>query len=187
MPKTRRSFFYLWLACTFTVLVGCYHPPFNNFKPKSFWMSPWDRTKSKVIKTLHQHNIQVVNYRGQSTLIVPSDQYFLFESAEFHENQYQGLEALIDYIKMSPHCSVTVASFSDDVDPTQKYWRLTNARAHAMVTFLWAHGLSSKQLKAERFGSAYPVAENKTVRGRAMNRRVEIQLPVRGCRNHQYE
>ena len=45
-----------------------------------------------------------------------------------------------------------------------------------MKEFLISKGLESARLKAKGFGSKNPVANNKTVEGRAKNRRVEFKI-----------
>jgi OOP family OmpA-OmpF porin len=52
--------------------------------------------------------------------------------------------------------------------------RLSQARAVAVEKFLEANGVSPAQLTAKGYGPDKPVASNKTVAGRAQNRRVEL-------------
>jgi outer membrane protein OmpA-like peptidoglycan-associated protein len=47
-------------------------------------------------------------------------------------------------------------------------------RAEAALQYLVKKGLSADRLSAKGFGSANPVADNKTEKGRALNRRVEL-------------
>lgn len=162
-------------------LSGCYRLPYNNFKPRPAWVSLFKDTRRSLVKDLYKYNIELVQYGDQITLIVPTDQYFVFNSAKLEELEYKGLEAMLNFMRLYHHCTIAVASFSDNVDDSRRNWRLTNARAHAIVTFLWANGFSSKQLIPQRFGEAFPVGDNHFVRGRAYNRRIEIQWPLRTC------
>lgn len=50
-------------------------------------------------------------------------------------------------------------------------------RARAVGSRLESQGIAKHRLKAEGFGSAYPVAGNDTETGRSLNRRTEIILP----------
>jgi len=54
---------------------------------------------------------------------------------------------------------------------------LSLQRAQAVENYLAAHKVGKALLKAQGFGSAYPVAGNDTAPGRALNRRTEIILP----------
>ncbi len=170
----------LGLLMLFGCLSGCYKPPFNNFKPRPAIFALKD-TRRALIKELFKRNIEVVQYGDQITLIVPTDQYFAFNSDRLHELQYKGLEAILNFMRPYHGCAIAVASFSDNVDHSKRNWRLTKARAHAMVAFLWANGFSSRQLLPQRFGESFPVGDNHFVRGRAYNRRIEIQWPLRSC------
>ncbi len=52
--------------------------------------------------------------------------------------------------------------------------RLSRARADAVRTYLISRGVAEDRLTARGFGPDQPVASNKTVEGRAQNRRVEL-------------
>ena len=53
---------------------------------------------------------------------------------------------------------------------------LSQKRAEAVVAFLVSQGLKPDLVEAHGFGEANPVASNKTPKGRAANRRVELTL-----------
>lgn len=54
--------------------------------------------------------------------------------------------------------------------------RLSERRAQAVAQYLKAQGISADHFDVQWFGKARPVASNATPEGRAMNRRVEIEL-----------
>lgn len=54
--------------------------------------------------------------------------------------------------------------------------QLSQKRAEAVVAFLVSQGLKPDLVEAHGFGEANPVASNKTPKGRAANRRVELTL-----------
>jgi chemotaxis protein MotB len=55
-------------------------------------------------------------------------------------------------------------------------WELSTSRASTVVRFLMGHGVPAKRLAATGYASQHPIATNRTVAGRARNRRVEIVL-----------
>ena len=55
---------------------------------------------------------------------------------------------------------------------------LSNARAQSVYKSLLGHGVKQKRLSYEGFGETRPVADNKTVEGRAENRRIEFKVSV---------
>jgi outer membrane protein OmpA-like peptidoglycan-associated protein len=163
-----------------SVLTGCYRPPYNNFKPDPPLYALLRDSRASLIKELFSNNIEVVQYGDQVTLIVPTDQYFDFGRDHLDELQYKGLRAIVNFIKLYPKCMIAVAGFSDNVDQARTNVLLTDARAHAMVAFLWANDISARRLIPQGFGEYFPVGDNRIVRGRAYNRRLEIQWPARG-------
>lgn len=54
---------------------------------------------------------------------------------------------------------------------------LSLARAQTVADSLAAQGVPRSRMKVQGFGSAFPVAGNDTVEGKALNRRTEIVLP----------
>lgn len=163
-------------------LTGCYRPPYNNFKPEPGLVGVLRDSRASLIKRLFKNNIQVVQYGDRVTLIVPTDEYFAFGRDKLDDLEYSGLVAIVNFIKLYPKCMITVAGFSDNVDRARTNVLLTDARAHAMVAFLWANGIKARRLVPQGFGEFFPVGDNRIVRGRAYNRRLEIQWPASGSK-----
>ncbi|KTC87107.1 C-OmpA-like family protein CmpA [Legionella brunensis] len=134
-------------------------------------------SKPAIIKQLQQHEIQYIQYGDTVTLVVPTDRYFLFNSARLNQLCFPGLALLIKLIKtFPPCCSIYVAGFTNDVGSRYHKNTLTQAQAEAMLTFLWANDIPAQRLNAEGYGDKYPVSDNKLVHGSAQNRRLEIQV-----------
>ena len=53
---------------------------------------------------------------------------------------------------------------------------LSQRRANSVVRFLLAHGVEASRLQAQGFGRSRPIADNATLEGRALNRRVEFTI-----------
>lgn len=54
---------------------------------------------------------------------------------------------------------------------------LSVQRAQAVTDYLVSKGLDASRIKVQGFGSDYPIADNGSAAGRALNRRTEIVLP----------
>jgi len=130
-------------------------------------------------RMLSLNNIKVIQYQEIITLMIPIDQYFVFDSERISDVCYDGLKYIIDYIMLFPCTNIYVAAFSDNVGEPMRINHLSQARAESMLTFLWANGIPSAKLVAQGLGPRYPIADHQTVRGAAMNRHIEIQWTIR--------
>jgi outer membrane protein OmpA-like peptidoglycan-associated protein len=86
-------------------------------------------------------------------------------------------DKLLDAIVLAAgDCSgvLRIEGHTDDVGRSLANTRLSRQRAEAVRAALIARGVPAGRLLAEGFGSSKPVADNKTVAGRARNRRIEI-------------
>jgi outer membrane protein OmpA-like peptidoglycan-associated protein len=131
--------------------------------------------KRYLTRMLQLNNIQVIQYRDLITLIVPIDEYYLLNSSKLNDVRFDGLNFIADYISLFSCTTIYVAAFSDNVGDPYDAEKLSNARAESMLGFLWANGIPSAKLNPQGFGVKFPIADNKTIRGSAMNRRIEIQ------------
>jgi outer membrane protein OmpA-like peptidoglycan-associated protein len=137
--------------------------------------------KTYLAHEMKRYAIQLVEYGDTITIIVPIDRYYQFNRAQLHELQYTGLEAMLDFIRLYPKAKLTVAAFTDNVGSEVDNVRFSDARAHTMVTFLYANGFSAKQLRPEAYGPVFAVGDNHLIHGSAYNRRIEIQWHKSDC------
>ncbi len=102
-------------------------------------------SKAVLIRELKKLDIQYIEYGDTVTFVVPTDRYFMFESARFNELCFPGLSNLIKLIKMFQKCCrIYVAGFSDSVGSRYSKRMMTQARAERMVAFLWAKDIPAK-------------------------------------------
>jgi outer membrane protein OmpA-like peptidoglycan-associated protein len=181
------------ISCTFLVslmilaLSGCqqYNPPYNDFKPyrANYLGAPGagagvhQNSKEELIKQLQKCDIIYIDYGDTVTFVVPTDRYFLFNSARLNDTCYTGLFDLITLLRSYAHCCpIYVAGFTDNVGSSYSKKMMSQARAETMLTFLWANGIQAQRLISEGYGDKHPVGDNKLIHGSAYNRRVEIQV-----------
>ena len=128
-----------------------------------------------VIKDLQKNDIEFVQYGDTNVLIVPTDHYFQFNSPKLNDICYQGLNNIIKLLQFYPSSTIYVAAFTDNVGSREHKKRLSQGQAETMLTFLWAHNIAAKRLKAEGYGDQFAVGDNHIIHGSAFNRRIEIQ------------
>lgn len=188
MSKSFKTFL---IVCFALCLTSCleYQPPFNNFqsenydfgdtsgceKPVKHSRAQRNTIARSLIRRLGMQAIQFVQHGDRMTLIVPTDRYYLFNSPDFDDTEFSGLNNIASLLKLFPCNKITVAAFTDEVGKREVQDRMSEARAQTMLTFLWAKGIPAQLLTAEGFGQRFPVANNKIIHGSAYNRRIEIQ------------
>jgi len=84
------------------------------------------------------------------------------------------LAQLVRVLRRYPKARLIVEGYTDDRGSAQLNDRLSLERAAAVRQALVVHGLRATAIRTRGRGSAYPVADNGTRSGRAMNRRVEL-------------
>jgi ompA family protein len=92
-----------------------------------------------------------------------------FESAEI-------LNQIINVLKKYPNSRFRIEGHTDSTGKKQKNIELSQNRADAVKIYLIQGGIASNRLESQGFGPEKPIASNKNKKGRALNRRVEINL-----------
>lgn len=86
------------------------------------------------------------------------------------------LDQLAAKLKEVRYDAITVIGHTDNVGTDAANQKLSLKRANAVKTYLASHGVDAAKIKTAGRGKTVPVADNKTVKGRARNRRVEVQI-----------
>ncbi len=88
----------------------------------------------------------------------------------------QAYGKLSSALSSTPNLRIEVGGHTDNTGRAATNERLSQQRAQTVVTFLESLGTPKGILVAKGYGPAEPVADNKTARGRALNRRVELKV-----------
>ncbi len=120
--------------------------------------------------------IQVTQLGSQVRIFISSDQCFEAGTSNIKENYQPNLDRLVALLKAYGNVSMSITGYTDNVLPAQQAKLLSRAQADSIVSYLWAHGIPHQQLYAKGKGADCPIAQNETVIGSAMNRRIEISL-----------
>jgi outer membrane protein OmpA-like peptidoglycan-associated protein len=173
----------LYVSLLSWMLTGCFEPPFNNFKPDHRPIGPGSfssQTRERaLIKLLKPQAIEYIRYGDLRTLIIPTDRYFVFDTAHLNDINYKGLNTMVSLIQTLPYNTIYVAGFTDNVGSRAHKDQLSQARAEAIVTFLWANNINAELLKAEGYGETHPIGDNRLIHASAYNRRIEVQWTVK--------
>ena len=80
----------------------------------------------------------------------------------------------------NPGTAVQVQGFTDSTGSDAANLALSAARAESVTRYLVQRGVDPARLDAAGFGASRAIASNDTPEGRALNRRVELQIRAGG-------
>jgi outer membrane protein OmpA-like peptidoglycan-associated protein len=89
------------------------------------------------------------------------------------------LDDLAVRMKNDSKLTVNIIGYTDDSRIEKRQKNLGEKRAKAVADYLAKQGVDSSRLKVTDGGTNNPVGDNKKEAGRALNRRVEIEITVR--------
>jgi outer membrane protein OmpA-like peptidoglycan-associated protein len=85
------------------------------------------------------------------------------------------LEEVARSLVTNPQVRVEIGGHTDSTGSVSLNERLSLARAESVKAFLVENGVAADRMEVRGYASTQPVASNKTVSGRAQNRRVELR------------
>jgi outer membrane protein OmpA-like peptidoglycan-associated protein len=132
-------------------------------------------TKHALLTEIQNQDMQFTQYGDTMTLVVPTDRYFVFNTPHLNDICYPGLNNIVRLLKQYPNSPIYVAGFTDDVGSRYHKKMLSQARAEAILTFLWANDIHAQRLHAEGYSDQHTLGDNHWIHGSAYNRRIEIQ------------
>lgn len=102
----------------------------------------------------------------------------LFNSGKssFKDETIPVLEAMNAIFKEYPNSKFVLEGHTDSDGSNALNQTLSENRAAAVRTWLIEHGIGADRLRSVGFGETKPIASNKTAKGKAQNRRVEVKL-----------
>ncbi|AWG23129.1 hypothetical protein FFWV33_17135 [Flavobacterium faecale] len=116
---------------------------------------------AEVIKSLNTFSKAVLFDSGKATIRTESN---------------AKLEEIVKVMNEYSATNFKLEGYTDSSGVAAKNLQLSKERAAAVKEYLIAKGISADRLSSEGYGIIKPIASNKTVAGRAENRRVEIIL-----------
>jgi hypothetical protein len=99
---------------------------------------------------------------------------FSVGKAELNEQSEQTLKTVLTFIKEYDNLQMNIIGHTDNVGKEDKNIELSLERAETVKQWFIKSGIASDRIKTEGKGSLEPKADNSTLDGRKVNRRVEI-------------
>jgi len=97
-------------------------------------------------------------------------------SGKLRGKSYKALKAAAKVLAEHPDVHVEVGGHTDDEGDFVDNLLLSRKRAEVVKRYLIRKGVDASRLTARGYGSKEPIADNKTRKGRARNRRVEFKV-----------
>jgi OOP family OmpA-OmpF porin len=104
---------------------------------------------------------------------------FAFDSDTVSDSFKAALDEEIPHLRDNPKVvSIVVEGHTDSTGPAAYNQGLSERRANAVRDYLVAEGVEAEKITTVGKGEEEPVADNSTAEGRALNRRVELDVDV---------
>lgn len=105
-----------------------------------------------------------------NNIFYKTDQYVL------EETSLAELERIFRFLYQNPEVRVEISGHTDNVGSPQYNKTLSEKRAQAVADYLAGRGIKASRLQARGYGFDFPIADNNTEEGRALNRRTEMKI-----------
>lgn len=135
-----------------------------------------DRQEMKLREELAGTGVSVHRDGDNITLNMPGNITFATDSADLSGQFYGVLGSVSKVVNEFEKTVVEVAGHTDSTGSQSYNQGLSERRASSVAQYLEAQGVMGQRLITLGLGEDMPVADNTTVDGRQLNRRVEITM-----------
>ena len=109
--------------------------------------------------------------------IISTGLLFKTNSADLESGVKEKLDKVSEILAADPQVNtILIEGYTDDTGTPEINNPLSEKRADSVASYLESRGISRDRIATRGLATENPVASNQTVEGRAMNRRVEIQI-----------
>ncbi len=99
---------------------------------------------------------------------------FNSSQSTFKQESFARMDEAVEVLKQFPEVNILIQGHTDSQGAAESNRQLSQSRADAVRDYLVSKGVSITRLSTSGLGEEYPVADNNTAEGRALNRRVEF-------------
>ena len=135
-----------------------------------------DRQEAELRRQTAGTGIDVSRDGDVIKLNLPDGVTFDFGKAELKPQFYPALNNVASTLREYNQTIVEVSGHTDSIGSEAVNQRLSEQRAASVGNYLIGQGLVRERFEIIGMGKNYPIADNNTDAGRALNRRVEIRV-----------
>jgi outer membrane protein OmpA-like peptidoglycan-associated protein len=129
-----------------------------------------------LLAELHERGVQIIRSGETFMIVIPSDQLFYPDSANFRPESVDILVPLVIYIRKYETVIVKVAGYTDNCGPELRSKRLSEKQAQNVASYFTDAKIDARIIYSVGYGPYHPIATNDTKAGNAQNRRIEIRF-----------
>jgi outer membrane protein OmpA-like peptidoglycan-associated protein len=134
-----------------------------------------DKQAAKIEEKLPGATVQRV---GEGIRVVLGENAIRFDvnKATLTSQAQTNLNNLVPVFNEYNDTDIQINGYTDSSGSVEHNLKLSDARAKSVADYLISKGIQASRLKTKGFGVADPIADNSTVEGKALNRRVEFAI-----------
>jgi len=132
--------------------------------------------QKKELEKIQNAKVESVNDGQAIKVTFDSGILFATNSSTLNQASTNALTQFSNSLKANPETDVEIFGHTDSTGSDQINIPLSQQRAGSVLNFLMGQGVPSSRMTSQGVGSSQPVADNNTVDGRTLNRRVEIYI-----------
>jgi outer membrane protein OmpA-like peptidoglycan-associated protein len=136
----------------------------------------FDQENAELRQQLVGTGVQVQQNGNYIQLVMASDVTFRTGQSYINESFFPVLDSVARVLQKYNRTSVFITGYTDNVGSPEFNQRLSEDRAQTVGSYLVSRGVSPNRLFTQGRGMRDPIAPNDSASGRAMNRRVVINL-----------
>lgn len=111
---------------------------------------------------------------GKKTVL--NNVFFETNSYELNQKSAVELNRLVQFLKSNPQLKIEIMGHTDNSGNEKFNLSLSENRAKSVADYLIQQGIDAKRITYKGYGEKFPVADNNTAEGRALNRRTEFKI-----------
>ena len=126
-------------------------------------------------KEVYNLNIELIKVKIGKKVVLNN---ILFETGKsiLTASSYTELDRLLTIMKENAQMKIEISGHTDKTGSEPLNFKLSQARAKAVVDYLVNKGIGQSRLEFRGYGSLQPISDNATSAGRTKNRRVEFKI-----------